>query len=152
MRSELRRLIGEGVNLIHTHQTSLLGSIVPWIWKSPQVALIATRHMMSTHNKRDIFHGAIYSRVDALVADTWRVISQFKDSGPSSGQLADGRLGIVIVAAYHLADQLAPQAAQAAARATPAREDQGPSHRAREGTRHQAAQAAAAPVRRVETC
>ncbi len=32
------------------------------------------------------------ARVDALVADTWRVISQFKDSGPSSGQLADGRL------------------------------------------------------------
>lgn len=32
------------------------------------------------------------ARVDALVADTWRVISAFKDSGPSRGQLADGRL------------------------------------------------------------
>lgn len=32
------------------------------------------------------------ARADALVADTWRVISAFKDSGPSRGQIADGRL------------------------------------------------------------
>ena len=32
------------------------------------------------------------ARVDGLVADMWRVISAFKDSGPSRGQIADGRL------------------------------------------------------------
>ena len=28
--------ISQGVNLIHVHQTSLLGSIVPWIWNMPE--------------------------------------------------------------------------------------------------------------------
>jgi glycosyltransferase involved in cell wall biosynthesis len=82
MRTELRKQIESGVNLIHTHQTSLLGSIVPWIWKSPQVALIATRHIMSTHNKRDIFHGAIYSRVDALLAMSHALKRNILDTHP----------------------------------------------------------------------
>jgi len=32
------------------------------------------------------------ARVDGLVADMWRVISEFKNTGPSRGQIADGRL------------------------------------------------------------
>lgn len=71
MRSELLRLVGEGTNLVHTHQTSLLGSISPWLWRRPDVALFATRHIMNNHNKKNFFHRAIYSRLDALI-----VISQ----------------------------------------------------------------------------
>jgi glycosyltransferase involved in cell wall biosynthesis len=74
MKKELSRLIdaggeggGGGVNLIHTHQTSLLGSIAPWLWRRPDVALIATRHMMSGHNKKNPFHGAFYGRLDCLM-------------------------------------------------------------------------------------
>ncbi len=67
MRKELRRQIDQGVNLIHTHQTSLLGSIVPWVWDQPQVALIATRHIFNNHDKKDFFHRMIYRRVDSLI-------------------------------------------------------------------------------------
>ncbi len=67
LRNELWRLLDQGVNLIHTHQTTLLGSIVPWLWKYPSVGLIASRHMMNSHSKKDFFHRALYSRVDALV-------------------------------------------------------------------------------------
>jgi glycosyltransferase involved in cell wall biosynthesis len=67
LRNELWKLLDQGVNLIHTHQTTLLGSIVPWLWKYPSVGLIASRHMMNSHSKKDFFHRALYSRVDALV-------------------------------------------------------------------------------------
>ncbi len=67
MRSELESHIRDGINLVHTHQTSLLGSIVPWIWTNPGVALFASRHIMNDHNKRDFIHKAIYRRVDKLV-------------------------------------------------------------------------------------
>lgn len=67
MRAELHRLIDSGINLIHTHQPSLLGSIVPWVWQKPKVALLATRHIMNNHNKKDFFHRLIYSRVDTLI-------------------------------------------------------------------------------------
>ena len=67
LRAELERLIEEGVSVIHTHQTSLLGSITPWLWRRPNVAVIASRHIMNSHNKRNLFHRMIYSRVDALV-------------------------------------------------------------------------------------
>lgn len=67
LRRDLTRLVAEGTNLIHIHQPSLLGSIVPWIWSSPQLALLATRHIMNNHNKKDFFHRALYSRVDSLI-------------------------------------------------------------------------------------
>lgn len=67
MRAELNRILVRGTNLIHSHQTSILGSIAPWLWKFPNVALLATRHIMSDHNKKNFFHGAIYSRLDGLL-------------------------------------------------------------------------------------
>jgi glycosyltransferase involved in cell wall biosynthesis len=69
MRQEVFRLIQDGTNLIHTHQTSLLGSIVPWLWGSQRssVALLATRHIMNSHNKKDFVHRALYRRVDFLI-------------------------------------------------------------------------------------
>ena len=42
-----------------------------------------------------IAFGCDPARVDALVADAWRVIAAFKESGPSRGQLADGRLAAI---------------------------------------------------------
>lgn len=67
LRAELFRILNQGVSIIHTHQTTLLGSIVPWLWKYPSVGLIVSRHLMNNHSKKDFIHRAIYSRVDALV-------------------------------------------------------------------------------------
>ncbi len=67
MRTVIEDEIAGGVNLIHTHQTSILGSIVPWVWKHHQVALFATRHIMNDHDKRDFVHRILYSRVDKLI-------------------------------------------------------------------------------------
>ena len=67
MRGEVQKLIEKGVSLVHCHQTSLLGSIVPWLWSHPRVAAFASRHIMNRHDKRDLFHQAIYSRLDALI-------------------------------------------------------------------------------------
>lgn len=63
----LRWIDSEKVNLIHTHQTTLLGSISPWIWKKSRVPLFASRHIMSGHDKRNWVHGLIYERVDSLI-------------------------------------------------------------------------------------
>lgn len=67
MKAEIERHVGDGINLIHTHQTSILGSIVPWLWRRPTVAMVATRHIMSGHNKKNFFHRAFYRRVDCLM-------------------------------------------------------------------------------------
>jgi glycosyltransferase involved in cell wall biosynthesis len=69
LRNELIRLISSGTNLIHTHQTSLLGSIVPCLWsrKRSDVALLATRHIMNNHRKQDFMHRTIYRRLDSLI-------------------------------------------------------------------------------------
>ncbi len=39
-----------------------------------------------------ISFGCDPARVDELVADTWKVIADFKANGPSSGQINDGRV------------------------------------------------------------
>jgi glycosyltransferase involved in cell wall biosynthesis len=67
MRNLIEQQMIDGVNLIHTHQTSLLGSLVPWLWKRPDVGLVASRHIMNNHSKRDLLHRAIYRRVDKLI-------------------------------------------------------------------------------------
>ncbi len=67
MRGELNRFCSNGVNLIHCHQTSLLGSVIPWLWRNREVSLIASRHIMSNHDKRDVFHRLLYARLDSMV-------------------------------------------------------------------------------------
>jgi glycosyltransferase involved in cell wall biosynthesis len=68
LRSEINRLIRDGVTLIHMHQPSLLGSVVPWLWPYRGVPLLVSRHVMSNHVKKSFFHHAMYRRVDALMA------------------------------------------------------------------------------------
>ncbi len=67
-RNDLEKWIDAGeVNLVHTHQTTLLGSISPWVWKKKRIPLIASRHIMSNHDKRNWIHSFIYQRVDSLL-------------------------------------------------------------------------------------
>ncbi len=68
LRHDLDSLMDAGVNLVHVHQPTLLASIVPWVWRKRNVGLITSRHIMSKHQKRDLFHRLLYSRVDALLA------------------------------------------------------------------------------------
>lgn len=68
LKKDLLSWIDSGkVNLIHTHQTTLLGSIAPWIWQKRRVPLFASRHIMSGHDKRNWVHELIYQRVDSLI-------------------------------------------------------------------------------------
>lgn len=65
---QLRHLIDEdAVNLVHCHQTSLLGSVVPALIARRHVALVVSRHILNSHNKRDPFHALIYRRVDYIL-------------------------------------------------------------------------------------
>ncbi|MGK5081840.1 glycosyltransferase family 4 protein [Bdellovibrionota bacterium FG-1] len=82
MRTELERWFSQGVNLIHSHQTSVLGSIVPWLWGHPEVAMLCTRHIMSNHNKKNFFHRAIYRRLDALMVISRSVKLNVMDTHP----------------------------------------------------------------------
>ncbi len=67
-RRDLEHWIDSGdVNLVHTHQTTLLGSIAPWVWRRKNVPLFVSRHIMSGHNKKNWIHSLLYERVDSLV-------------------------------------------------------------------------------------
>lgn len=68
LKNILRDLVeNQGINVIHTHQPSLLGSIIPWVWRRPDLVVMATRHIMNTHDKRDLIHRLLYQRLDAFV-------------------------------------------------------------------------------------
>lgn len=82
LRTEILRHVADGVNLVHTHQTSLLGSIAPWLWRRPSVALFASRHIMNSHDKRDFFHRSIYGRLDALIAMSHTLRKNILDTHP----------------------------------------------------------------------
>lgn len=57
----------QGVNLFHCHQPSLLSSIIPWVYRNNRVVVLASRHIMNAHDKRNPFHALIYRRLDALI-------------------------------------------------------------------------------------
>lgn len=65
---QLRQLIDEdGVNLVHCHQTSILGAVVPALLRRPHVALVVSRHILNSHNKKDPLHALLYRRVDYML-------------------------------------------------------------------------------------
>ena len=82
MRAELFRLIDEGTSVIHTHQTSLIGSISPWLWWRQKVCLFASRHIMNRHDKRNFFHRALYSRLDYLIVMSQALRENVMDTHP----------------------------------------------------------------------
>jgi glycosyltransferase involved in cell wall biosynthesis len=66
-RRFLGQQIAEGINFIHSHHTSILGSVAPWLWSHPRVALLASRYVMCERDKHDPLNRLIYGRVDALL-------------------------------------------------------------------------------------
>jgi L-malate glycosyltransferase len=82
LKKELERQIADGVNVIHTHQTTLLGSIIPWIWGKRNIGLFATRHIMSNHNKRNIYHRLLYKRIDKLLVLSDSIKKNVLDTHP----------------------------------------------------------------------
>ncbi|MBY0471405.1 glycosyltransferase family 4 protein [bacterium] len=66
LRRILKAKVKSGTNIVHCHQPSVLGSVVPWLMFEKKVALFSTRHIMSGHNKKDPYHRYIYSRLNAL--------------------------------------------------------------------------------------
>lgn len=67
LRLELKRLVRAGNNLFHVHQTSILSSIVPWLWNERHLVIMASRHILNSHNKKGPIHRWIYRRLDAFV-------------------------------------------------------------------------------------
>jgi glycosyltransferase involved in cell wall biosynthesis len=63
----LQSIDERAVNLVHLHQTSLLGSIVPPLLRRPHVALVVSRHILNSHNKKDPIHALLYRRVDYVL-------------------------------------------------------------------------------------
>lgn len=68
LKRDLHELIdADDANLVHLHQTTLLGSVSPWLYAKKKVPLFASRHIMNNHDKRNVFHHFIYRRLDALI-------------------------------------------------------------------------------------
>lgn len=91
LRNQLLRLLDEGINCIHVHQPSLLGSIVPWMARRSKVALFVSRHIMNSHMKKDLIHRFLYNRVDSLI-----VMSQsLRENVLSTHPLASGSVVVI---------------------------------------------------------
>lgn len=67
LRDDLKSLIKEGVNIIHAHQPTLIGTIAPFIWNQRGVSFFLSRHIMSSHGKKDPYHSLLYKRLDRLI-------------------------------------------------------------------------------------
>lgn len=55
------------INLLHTHQGSLINSIVPALAGNPEIGLVLSRHILNDHNKKDLLHAVLYRRVDYIL-------------------------------------------------------------------------------------
>lgn len=67
LKRDIDGFVADGLNLIHMHQPTLLGSIVPWLLRHWEVSLFVSRHILNNHNKKNIFHRFLYRRVDSLI-------------------------------------------------------------------------------------
>lgn len=68
MWRQIRYLVDhEKVNIVHCHQTTILGAVVPPLMARPHVALVVSRHIMNSHNKKDPIHAILYRRVDYML-------------------------------------------------------------------------------------
>lgn len=67
-RSVLQALVDQkNINLLHLHQMAYLGSVIPWLRKRRDLALVVSRHALSRKRRRGLFHRLLYSRLDALI-------------------------------------------------------------------------------------
>ncbi len=69
-RRFLRRQVAEGVNIVHSHHTSLLGSIAPWLWSYPRAVLLASRYLMAGEDRLGPLHRLVYGRLDSLLVSS----------------------------------------------------------------------------------
>lgn len=68
MWRQIRHLVDdEKVNIVHCHQTTIMGAVVPPLMARPHVALVVSRHIMNSHNKKDPLHAILYRRVDYML-------------------------------------------------------------------------------------
>jgi glycosyltransferase involved in cell wall biosynthesis len=67
LKKDLHAQISSGVNVIHAHQPTLVGTISPWLWNAQNVSFFLSRHILSSHGKKDPIHALLYKRVDRLV-------------------------------------------------------------------------------------
>lgn len=89
---QLHHLIDhEGVNLVHCHQTSLLGAVVPALVGRRHVALVVSRHILNSHNKRDPLHALLYRRVDYMLV----LSNTMRDNLAATFPLKEKKLRIV---------------------------------------------------------
>ena len=86
---ELRKWIGLAckgkAQILHLHQPSLLGSVVPWlalISKSRRPALVVSRHIQSNHLKKSPYHRWLYSKVDAVVVMSQALAKNVRETHP----------------------------------------------------------------------
>ncbi len=87
IRSEIKR----GCNLIHLHQSSYLGSIVPWCLGKEPVTVVMSRHILSDHSKKSPVHRFLYGRVDGVLTMSGPVKKNIIDTHP----LRDSQVHIV---------------------------------------------------------
>ncbi|MBU6376669.1 MAG: glycosyltransferase family 4 protein [Bdellovibrionales bacterium] len=81
-RGLLHEQIINGVNIVHSHHTSLLGSISPWLWRHPRVVLLASRYLMAAEDKHDPIHRLIYGRVDSVLVTSESLRQNVIDTHP----------------------------------------------------------------------
>ena len=66
----LRKARKDGFQIVHIHQTTLLGTIIPWIQFIPSLrkwVVIASRHILNNHQKKTFYHRWIYKRLDRML-------------------------------------------------------------------------------------
>ena len=61
-------LKNNGIQIIHSHYSRDLWTIVPALRKLPQIPLFLTKHIGTQRPKTDYFHQKIYARVDKILA------------------------------------------------------------------------------------
>jgi glycosyltransferase involved in cell wall biosynthesis len=66
-RDLLAKEILKGAGIIHCYGADHLGSILPWLWKYPQVPVVVSEGPKVKKRLRHFFQSLFYSRIDAIL-------------------------------------------------------------------------------------
>lgn len=66
-RALLSEVCDDKVQILHFYQPSIMGSIVPWVWKKKHLVVLSNRHALATESLRSPWNTLLMKRLDGVV-------------------------------------------------------------------------------------
>ncbi|MCM0606708.1 MAG: glycosyltransferase family 4 protein [Xanthomonadaceae bacterium] len=66
-RNILNEVCDDKVQILHFYQPSMMGAILPWVWKKKHLVVFSNRHALATESMRTPWNALMMKRLDGVV-------------------------------------------------------------------------------------